>query len=950
MGRQVFIFVVSIQEQDLLYAALEKSSTMKHLLPLVFLLMVSQALAQGTLRGSVLDEQTKEPLIGAVVLLAGTGFNAVAGLDGSFVIKNLPAAPYSVTCQYLGYESATQNVIINSQGVVNISLALQEKKNQLEEVVVTGVLNTESDANVRKLEQNASQVVNLVSARTIEVSPDLTVANVIQRVSGVSIERNSNGDGQYAILRGMDKRYNYTLVNGIKIPSPDNKYRYVPLDLFPSDLIGRLEVYKSLTPDLEGDAVGGVVNIVMKDAPGEKMFKINLSGGYNELFMNRPFVSFEASGVNFKSPYETGGGNAYYATPRDFPKGTISYKYQSPIPNLVGNISVGNRYFGNRLGVVVAASFQNTYRGSNSAFFSSNVYDIEATSRITSLSERQFSERQARLGLHSKIDFRLSDKSKFQWYNALMSLRNEQIREAKETNFSSGYDTTAGHDPKPNASLTYTTRSRLTQQQIFNSTLQGTHLFAEALKFNWSAVYSKATNYVPDNASASVFGVRKDFVETQTTPSGMTRRWDHNSDRDLAAYLNLTYLQDIGESHLELSVGGLYRDKYRDNFYNNYTFSPANAQAQYGKDYTNFSEISWALNNPQGAVASSQTYTASEKTAAAYLMGKLNTANLQLIGGLRAEHTDQGYQMRFPLGEKRPSGSQVYTDLLPSLNLKYSPKENTNLRASYFRSLNRPGFAELVPGPRPPTEEYIERGNPDLKRAIADNLDLRYELFPTRTDQFMAGIFYKYLQDPIEFTLQPDDTRQQDIYYIPGNFGNATNYGFELDFIKYIRNFGIKANYTFTQSSITTQKSIRIRDEKGEQKTINTDQTRPLYGQSQHIANLSLLYKDSKSGWDAQLAGSYTGERINIVAQFKDNDLWQAPFVQVDASAEKKIGSHWVVFAKANNLLDNPLKVFIKGTNLKNNNIPEQDEATGQTLIRRDYYQRSYLLGIRYKL
>jgi outer membrane cobalamin receptor len=124
---------------------------------------------------------------------------------------------------------------------------METASKDLGEVTVRATASGSNDRDARRIEQNATQVMNIVSGRAIEVSPDLTVANVMQRVSGVSIERNSNGDGQYAILRGMDKRYNYTLVNGVKIPSPDNKYRYVPLDLFPADLLDRLEVYKTLT-------------------------------------------------------------------------------------------------------------------------------------------------------------------------------------------------------------------------------------------------------------------------------------------------------------------------------------------------------------------------------------------------------------------------------------------------------------------------------------------------------------------------------------------------------------------------------------------------------------------------------------------------------------------------------------------------------------------------------
>ena len=110
--------------------------------------------------------------------------------------------------------------------------------------------------------------------------------------------------------------------------------------------------------------------------------------------------------------------------------------------------------------------------------------------------------------------------------------------------------------------------------------------------------------------------------------------------------------------------------------------------------------------------------------------------------------------------------------------------------------------------------------------------------------------------------MKADNFRGQDIYYTPGNFGNAVNYGGELDFIKYFNKIGLKANYTYTHSSITTSKSKRVRDENGDIKTISVDETRSLYGQSAHVGNLSVLFKDGKSGWDAQLAAQYTGDGV----------------------------------------------------------------------------------------
>ncbi len=910
-------------------------------LTLFFGLFLAVQAHSGTVRGRAVELATGEPVTGVNLLLEGTNWHGVSGLDGSYVIRDVPAGTYRLRLSFVTYKTIVREIQVGLGEVLTLDFSMEPVQQTLAEVSVVAKRDGASDYTARSLERNAPQVMNVVSGRTIQLSPDLTVANVIQRVSGVSIERNSNGDGQHAILRGMDKRYNYTLVNGVKIPSPDNRYRYVPLDIFPSELLDRLEVYKALTPNLEGDAIGGAINLVMRDAPDRFSLTANLSTGYSELFLNRDFVGFNAKNVSAKSPYET-NGNQYSAVPGDFSKATSSYDRGRPSPNLLAGLAVGNRFFDNRLGVVLAGSFQNTYRGSNSLFFNAETVDTLRGVTLTDQNERQYSEQQTRLGLHAKLDFRLNARHKLSGYVALMNLRNVQVRETKTTQLTiGGYDAELG-----NATLGYATRSRLTRQQIFTSTLQGDHRL-EALKVHWAAVYSRASNAVPDQTNVPLLGERKANVEQRTTVGNSYRRWEHNTDRDLAGYLDLTYSAKLAGLPVDWSLGGLYRDKRRDNFYNNYQLRPTNLLARYGEDFSTYADIAWTVQNPLGAVATALSYDANEVISAGYGQFKIFNSHFELVGGARVEATNQGYAMRFQIGEDRPTGRQQYTDVLPSLHLRLMPRPNTNLRASYFRSLNRPGFFEIVPY-RLVQEEYQERGNPDLKRAIADNLDLRYEVFPRPSEQFMAGLFYKRIQDPIEYTLQRDAIRGQDTYYAPGNFGTAQNYGLELDFIKYLKNWGLKANYTYTHSRITTAKSKRIRNGKGDLETITVEQTRPLYGQSAHVANLTLLYKNTETGWDAQLAGNYTGERINTVSQFVDNDLWQKGFVQMDASLEKTGKNGLGFFLKAANLLDTPLEVFTKNSSVKNEGIPFQT-LSGKTLIRRDFYQRSYLVGVRYK-
>lgn len=925
---------------------------MNKFLQILILLLLGITSAKATkLKGYVYDKQTGEAIVGATVILSESNRVTSTGLDGSFEFKAVKAGPSTLKISYVTYKTIIQAIVILEEDNPKLKFFMEGDAKVLDEVSVKSTTAGNTDQSARKMEKEAAQLMNIVSSKAIEISPDLTVANVMQRVSGISLERNSNGDGQYAIIRGMDKRYNNTLVNGVKIPSPDNKYRYISLDIFPSDLVDRIEVYKTLTPNLEADAIGGAINLVMKNASSSRLqINSNLAMGYNQLFFDRSFGSFQSSGIKFKSPYEINGKN-YNATQADFSKGTLDYRFKNPAPNLVGSLSASQRFLNDKLGLVVAGSYQNTYRGSNSVFYNNAVTGTNAFATITSKSARLFSEQQTRLGLHGKLDYVFDENNTLSFYNVYVSLKNQQLRDGKTTVYNGVYQPDAG-----NAELVYDTRSRLTAQQIYNATLHGEHkLLNQKFKIQWSAVYATAKNDVPDNTLITLNGLSQNFVDKRTSlvnSNPVTRRWERNTDEDLAGYLDLTYRFTFGENKLDASAGGLYRDKKRSSFFNNYNLAPnANdVNDVFGVDFQNYTDLNLVVVNPTGAVANSLTYDASEKTGAGYGMLRFFNNKVDVTAGARVEHTNQGYNLLFPAGESNPKGNQIYTDVLPSINLKYFLDDKSQLHTAYYKALNRPGFYEIVPS-KVVNEEFQERGNPNLKRALADNFDLRYELFSGASAQFLLGAFYKRIKNPIEYTFIPDATRGQDIYYTPGNFGTANNYGGEVDYIKYFNKIGIKANYTYTHSKITTTKTVRnINPTTGDIQAVLVNQSRPLFGQSEHIANLSVLFKDTKKGIDAQLAGAYTGPRINTVSQFLNNDLWQEGFIQVDISAEKRFKHGFSVFIKANNLLNTPSKLYIKGTNPENDKIKEDLVKNGRTLIRSDFYGQSYLAGFRYKL
>ncbi|NML66073.1 TonB-dependent receptor [Hymenobacter sp. RP-2-7] len=901
------------------------------------LLFLPLSVLAGTIRGRVMDARTGEPLVGAIVHLQGTPHNAQVQLDGTFVLRNVPAGEYELASQFVGYQVHSQHVsLTTAQPDQVLSLRLRDKDNALEEVTVQGRRDPEGETTARRAEQLAPSIVNVVSAQAIQVSPDIQVANVLQRVSGVTLERSTNGDGRYAILRGMDKRYNYTLVNGIKIPSPDPYNRYVPLDIFPADLLQRLEVTKALTPSMEGDAIGGVVNLVMKDAPAERTWSGQLGTGYGQLFFDRSLLSFDRGAINRQSPAARNGSD-YQATLGDFPWAKFSNK--TALPNLLGNLTFGSRYGQNqRLGVLLAGSYQAQTRGSDGYFYETGItqdnYPVLRTLHV-----QQYSTRQERLGLNAKLDYRLDSRNTLRFYGAYLQLDEAQAR--FET------DTTYKGMARPDVDRRL--RSRLQRQSIANGTLQGDHQLTDRLSVNWSAVYSRAANNVPDVAEQDL-----KLTTAGNRWQDVSRIWLDNTDQDKAAYLNLKYQLAEG---LELGLGGLYRDKDRVNHYLSYQLR---ASGQLASNEQDISSEPYSVFNPQGIYVGNNNYSATEKIAAGYGQLRLARGAWEVLGGLRAEHTNQAYLTSLPITEAAYKGRQLYTDWLPSLHLRYALSARQNLRASYFASLSRPSFFELTPhnnaGSVSESNIYPEAGNPYLLHTKAQNLDLRYELFGAGNDQVMVGAFYKNLQNPIEYALVALPNTTVTVYQ-PSNFGTATNYGFEWVGVKFFGPLGLSTNYTFTHSEITT---LKARNATADDASLSVPQKRPLQGQAKHVANASLLYKNPALGLDVQLAYVYTGARIVQVGQYLGLDYWQRAQSQLDFSAEKRLSradkAHSLTaYVKVQNLLNTPYQVDILAPGAPasagspaTTAFPYQDRADRVAVINQTY-RAYYLAGLRFR-
>jgi len=903
----------------------------------------------GTIRGKVIDAGTGEALVGVTLQIKELHKSVMTGLDGAYSLKNIPQGKYTLTVNGVSYQPLDQSVEIAEAVVLTQDFALQPAHKTMEAAtVVMTRASGATDAGARQLEKGSDNVENILSTHQLQLMPDLTVASVLRRVSGVTVDRGDNGEGRYPVIRGMDKRYNYTLVNGIKIPSPDDKNRYVPMDMFPSEMLQRLEVIKSLTPDMEGDAIGGVMNLVMKDPPNQLTVNANAAGGYAQMLFNQSFTTYPHGAVNANAPNEI-HGETYTPVYTDFTTKNLTFSQTHPLPDGQLGLTLGNRYLDNRLGVILSGSLQSTNRLTKDQFFELSPQPDPTASAplMTDEQFRTYSTHEDRIGAHAKLDYRLGRHSRISFYTVYIRLNSYQSRMITDTADDSPLGTnTISKD------VTYSYRSRSDFQSIYNATLQGQHEVNNHFSVDWSAAYSHAAQQLPDRATLTleqIFGdtagqLRPHFPLPQI--SSLERLWQHNDDQDIAGYLNLHYIVNGANHSLEFSVGGMGRHKDRNNYYIDYEFTPLVAAS-----YTTLSAAPFRLSTY--TTQSPNTYQATEDITAAYGSVRWKNARWNILAGIRFENTHQTYdQTALSAGTTDKTGDQSYLDPLPSLQVKYQLNKLSALHLAYFSSISRPGFFEIIPYDFP-GEYFDEIGNPNLKHATAQNVDLRYELFPGLSDQLLIGTFYKRIENPIEYVYARPATSESAIE--PSNVGTATNFGGELVYTHYWNKFGVSANYTYTHSNIPTVYKYYYTGPQGATFILIT-KNRPLQGQAAHIGNASLLYKDPKTGIDLQLAAIYTGRHIVYLSQYgtpnASMDYWQRGTTVLDFSGEKTIGKHFSVYAKLNNLLNTAdiIEMYFPPTQNIKTEFPDAAHRSDRTLVEKKQFGQTYLAGIRYHL
>jgi len=891
----------------------------------------------GKVSGRILNSYSKEGLPGASVFIMKLNIQKAADSKGDFEISGIPAGEYDIAFENVGYDTLIMHVSLKGSQNLKLYAALVENINALNAVTVFSRFNNEEEAGARQREKNAANVTNVISAQAMVRSPDINAANVLQRMSGVTIQRSSGGDEAYSVIRGMEPRYNNTLVNGIKIASPDEKARFVQLDIIPSDILSSIEISKSLLPDMEGDAIGGTVNMVVKDAPDVSSFKATASVGYSQLFFDEKYVDFNKSQIQKLSPIQR-NPPGYVTQPGDFTRSNLDFQNKQSLPSGTFGFTYTHRFLKNKLGIIIADNAQNQYYGNISSLYTLAPINERVSDALHAVDVSNFNgyTQQFNNGLVTHIDYVFNKNNRININNLYLYSYLAQTRIANDTTLLG-----TGRVGPGTGQVFFNNRSLTQNEHIENLKISGQHLLLKNLILDWAGVLSEAGKRAPDRAEITTdLLINSNLTRTATYFDGISRIWQKNDDKDYTGLLNLTWHKKIKTTNdIELKAGGLYRYKSRFNSQDMYQLNPPTTNSTGGSTsgkpvWTNIYDAQWSVFNAQGSgYYDPNSYNANETVAAGYLMAKYHQKNFDLGGGARVEYTRDSFNINTQSLTAITSENIVYTDLLPSAYLKYRLSFKENLRLSYFKSISRPNYYELVPY-RVRGVDYTEDGNPDLKHAVADNYDIRYELYPKEDEQIFVGAFYKSIQNPIEFAFV--DVSGGQLEYTPSNFGTAHNYGAEVAFTKYWGNIGVTGNYTYTHSAITTPKFLYYQanhDPNLHQiDSTHVYETRSLQGQANDVVNVSLLYKNVEHGVFAQLAYEYQGKTLAEVTINYKSDYYQDPMSTLAFSAEKDIHKHFTIFGKFNNLLNTPTTLKSQGTIIVATNI----------------YKASYNIGIRY--
>ena len=878
----------------------------------------------GLVTGQITDAE-KQILPGASIIVEGMHAGVTSDINGFYTIANLKPGTYTLKVSYVGYSPKEMTVTIANGKVLTRDVILDEGA-ELKEVEVLGAFSGQRKAF--QMQKAAMGVTNVVSADQVGKFPDSNIGDALKRINGINVQYDQ-GEARFGQVRGTSADLTSVTVNGNRLPSAEGDTRNVQLDLIPADMIQTIEVNKVVTSDMDGDAIGGEVNLVTKSTPSHRILNFTAGTGYT----------------------------------------WISEK-----PQLNLGATWGQRFFNDKFGVMASASYQYAPGGSDNTEFEYVEKDGKVV--LNEAQVRQYYVKRERQSYSLGLDYRFSSLHKIS-FKGIYNRRNDW-----ENRYRISYKKLAS-DPSSQSVVIQTKAgsdnnkdARLERQQTMDFTLDGEHQFGR-LNVDWASSFSRATEDRPneryigwklkgsddlDFGAAMEDAGKKQPYCSLAIPSFDEGKWKldefTNSDQSISENeikerINFSLPLVSGKFGNTLRFGYKYTNKHKKRNTEYYDYTDAadkylsdwkdNLSTQVrssfmpGSQYpigTQFVSKGY-LGNMNFDKADGQelleeeagNYKATEQIHAAYLrLDQRLGAKLTATAGLRMESTllktsgvnymvdEEEEESLTPTGEFRNN----YTNWLPSLLLKYTPDDNSNVRFSITKTISRPKYSALVANKSfNLADQEATIGDPNIKPTEAWNFDLSADYYFKSIGMVSLGLFYKDIKNVNVETLgyytgeelglagngELFEVTQNMNAYDARVFGVEVAWQRDFGFIApELRCLGFYGNYTYTHST-TRNYNPRLGIEDGDDVK--------MAGSPEHTANASLYFE--KNGVNVRLSYNFASDFIDMMntgSRELDRYYDKVNYLDLNASYTWGKNTKFTVYAEANNLLNQPLRYY----------------------------------------
>jgi len=883
----------------------------------------SKEAALGVVTGRIVDAD-RQSLPGASIMIESLHAGVVSDINGYYTFPNLKPGTYTVRVSYVGYEPQTMKLVVKTNKPLVQDFVLKDGA-ELQGVEIVGAFHGQRKALQMQKEQMG--ITNVVSADQVGKFPDSNIGDALKRLNGVNVQYDQ-GEARFGQVRGTSADLTSVTVNGNRVPSAEGDTRNVQLDLIPADMVQTIELNKVVTSDMDGDAIGGEINLVTKNTPDHRVLNFNVGSGY--------------TWISGKPQWDLAG-------------------------------TWGDRFFNDRLGIMAAVSYQYAPGGSDNTEFEYKE-NKKGELELKEAQVRQYYVTRERQSYSLALDWNINPVNKVSFkgiYNRRSDWENRYRIQYKDLNKDAEEQTVvlqtkAGSSDNKNA--------RLELQQTLDLGLDGEHYIGK-VKLDWGMNYSRASEDRPNerygayeyegldfgSAFKNVYG--RQPYSSLSLPDIGDEDWSlkkfSNSDEDIIenefkGKLNITIPITEGLYGNKLKIGGKYTNKHKTK---DITYFEYKAKNVWGSDWrdnavgqirngfmpgdeypTNvpflskeslgkidFSQIEGTENYEEEA----GNYDIREQITAGYLrfdqkLGKKLSATL----GLRVERTDlktSGYNVTVEdkdASELVPTGDfkNHYTDILPSLLLKYRFNKDGNLRASVTKTLSRPKYSALIANKTFNLDDCKAIiGDPNTKPAEAWNVDLSADYYFKSVGLVSFGLFYKDIKNVnikwssnsylgSELGLSGDyadkdfEVEQNINAYDARVFGMEFAYQRDFGFISpALKCLGFYGNYTYTHSSTRNFNPI-LGVEDGDKVKVA--------GSPEHTANASLYF--DKAGFNLRLSYNFASAFIDEMSTSRALDRYYDKVNYLDLNASYTWGKDmkFTVYADATNLLNQPLRYY----------------------------------------